>query len=1187
MITTSTHPSLGQVILASAGTGKTFALTGEMIARLHDSAHLHAAAGHAAPDPARTLAITFTRKAAAEIRERLLRRLAQAALDPAEAGRLAKHIDRSIDAPGAAALLAGLVARLNRLAVSTIDAHMLRLAGAFALELPVAPGWSIAPDERLADQRAAALSAAIGDAPADERPSALDAVIDALTPGRAPRAVLAAVEKVLVSAHACWVTMAGRPGRAEIWEVCAPPADGSAAPLDPPTLAATIERLKLAPDALKKNGEPKANFIKARTSLALLATSAQWSELLQSTFVARALAGEPYSLDDIPTPTRELAITLARHAAAVLRARLHARNLALRTLTQRFDQQLAALKLASGHLGFVDVPALILAAGLHAPARLGDAFYRLDARVDHALLDEFQDTSLDQFRLLEPMLAEILAGGTGAIAAPRSVLVVGDEKQSLYAWRGAEPELLASLAHRWPQLATRSLDASYRSAPQVLGVVNAVFGVLREPALRTATALDLPSVATMGANFRTHVGAPPAAALKGLVRLVELPPQPPAAATSASSAPADRSGDLAACRAAAERARALLDAAAAAGRQPPTIAVLLRENKLIPRVIAELTHLRVDAIQEAGSPLTDSAAVQAVLSVLDLASSPANEYALYHAGFSVVGRALGLAQPTDRADRPWRRSALRLGATLRRRAADEGPAAVVRRIVARTLASTSLGSFDTGRLAQLVEVAAAAQEAEPGLDLDALARVVRGRAVLPPPPPPADTGSTAPPPPPVRVMTIHASKGLEFDAVILPRLESKWSLVRTHFIAGRSPAPTDAPPDPTADLTWATLTPDAHLAAVDPQLHALRYHALDRHVSQELCGLYVALTRAKLVLEIIVNPPPKEASASPSAARLLRHTLAPATAQSPTAALAPAVLWSAGDDRWTDSLPASTHPPAPVGASDPDRPLSLRVSAAGSAHPRGLTLRAARVSPSALEGTAGLAAAPADDSAAAALAPPDHDQDLSFFESADDPAFPSSADADAPAGLLSPVAAGSRSAAARRRGTLIHALFELVDWLDDGTPTPPSPTGAADAESAQVLAQAELTWRSSLAGEPGRVLRREYYAHRPGRPEALRERSFAIFDPQSNAIVAGAIDRLVIGRDAQGRALWADVVDFKTDQPPASPHPAALAQRAEFYAPQVRAYARAVARGLNLDPALVSARLVFTQFDAVVEIPPN
>ncbi|MCW8917777.1 MAG: UvrD-helicase domain-containing protein [Gammaproteobacteria bacterium] len=102
--------------------------------------------------------------------------------------------------------------------------------------------------------------------------------------------------------------------------------------------------------------------------------------------------------------------------------------------------------------------------------------YKLDQRIEHLLIDEFQDTNPTQWRLLQPLLQEMAAGGGERM---RSVFLVGDAKQSIYRFRRAEPRLFQA-AHEWLQ---QHLDAqgyplhtSWRSAPAIMQCVNKLFG---------------------------------------------------------------------------------------------------------------------------------------------------------------------------------------------------------------------------------------------------------------------------------------------------------------------------------------------------------------------------------------------------------------------------------------------------------------------------------------------------------------------------------------------------------------------------------------------------------------------------------------------------------------------------------------------------------------------------------------
>jgi len=100
--------------------------------------------------------------------------------------------------------------------------------------------------------------------------------------------------------------------------------------------------------------------------------------------------------------------------------------------------------------------------------------FKLDQRIDHLLIDEFQDTNPTQWRLILPLLEEMAAGGE----RPRSLFIVGDAKQSIYRFRRGNPQLLG-VAAQWMQSHLQAgsihLDHSWRSSPAVMEFVNRVF----------------------------------------------------------------------------------------------------------------------------------------------------------------------------------------------------------------------------------------------------------------------------------------------------------------------------------------------------------------------------------------------------------------------------------------------------------------------------------------------------------------------------------------------------------------------------------------------------------------------------------------------------------------------------------------------------------------------------------------
>ncbi len=99
-------------------------------------------------------------------------------------------------------------------------------------------------------------------------------------------------------------------------------------------------------------------------------------------------------------------------------------------------------------------------------------YFRLDAKIEHLLLDEFQDTNVLQYNILEPIVDEISAGiGTKEF---KSFFYVGDIKQSIYRFRGGAKELFHHTAKRYG-VQIEALKTNYRSRYQVVNFVNKTF----------------------------------------------------------------------------------------------------------------------------------------------------------------------------------------------------------------------------------------------------------------------------------------------------------------------------------------------------------------------------------------------------------------------------------------------------------------------------------------------------------------------------------------------------------------------------------------------------------------------------------------------------------------------------------------------------------------------------------------
>jgi len=99
-------------------------------------------------------------------------------------------------------------------------------------------------------------------------------------------------------------------------------------------------------------------------------------------------------------------------------------------------------------------------------------YFRLDVRYNHMLIDEFQDTSVLQYKILEPLIKELSSGSNEVY---KTFFYVGDTKQSIYRFRGGNKELFDYVINDNEHLKLQVLDTNYRSSKNVVNFVNEIF----------------------------------------------------------------------------------------------------------------------------------------------------------------------------------------------------------------------------------------------------------------------------------------------------------------------------------------------------------------------------------------------------------------------------------------------------------------------------------------------------------------------------------------------------------------------------------------------------------------------------------------------------------------------------------------------------------------------------------------
>jgi len=1081
------------VIRASAGTGKTFQLSNRFLHLALDETPLET-----------ILAATFTRKAAGEILDRVLFRLAEAALDEEKLVALGKQLVRpELDRAQCLNTLQTMVRQLHRLRVGTIDSVFVQIARSFSLELGLPPGWQICDEPADRRLRAEAIREMLQRESADESLR----LMHLLGKGEAARSVTRQVFDLVDDLYQIYAD-----SPAEAWSAL-----GRRKSLSAAQLAAALETLRgVALPKHKKIAEAHEKDV-ARVE------AKQWEAFLSSGVPKQICAGKTsYYRKEITGEMVAAYEPLVEHATAQVIGAIAAQTEATHEMLARFETAYDRLQMTHRAIRFDDVTRRLGEATADRP--IEQVVYRLDARLAHLLLDEFQDTSPAQWRVLRPFARRIVD------RPGETFFCVGDVKQAIYGWRGGVAEIFEAIPHELKELKPQQLNESYRSSPVVIDLVNQVFSSLVDnDALN-----NYPQAArAWAARFRSHSTA--CRDLPGYGRLESAP------LAEEGEKPSDVTLDFAARRIAALRA-------AAPGR---SIGVLVRRNKSVARLIHRLRRQGVPASEEGGNPLGDCPAVQLLLSLMRLADHPGDSASRFHVARSP------LAEPLDFERFDDDQTARRLSTELRRRLLADGYGPTVYDWT--NLLAPHCDPRDWDRLMKLVEMAydydpRATMRADDFVDWVAEQRV-------------EDPSSSD-----VRVMTVHQAKGLEFDVVVLPELDYNLLGQPPRLVVGRA-GPTE-PAERVCRYVGEKVRP------ILPRVFVEMFETDQcQRVEESLCLLYVALTRAVHALHIIVGPSrPSERQVPSTPAGLLRVALAGTDPVEPER-----ILFEQGDPNWAKrtivpgAMPTRSEPE--VGHVAPIEASRRAGTQRGHGTPPGATAglpSSAYEAEGETKGDSPIFAAQKSGQSPAQKSgqPPVLAEPARRVRRGLDRRSPSHLEGGPRVELASRLRFDTSDA--RQRGTVMHAWFEQVGWLEDGPPADELLWRIARGHTTDEpsIRQWMTDFHAALERpEVQAVLSRAAYAGRDARIRLWRERPFAV--RQEDAILSGAIDRLVVLYDGT-RPVGADVLDFKTDRVPAD-DPAAIDSRVEFYRPQMEAYTQAVGTMFDLPAERISARLIFVE----------
>lgn len=462
-------------VSANAGSGKTFVLTRRVLRLL--------LAGVA---PETVLCLTYTKAAAAEMRRRVAGELAKwALLDDADLVTELARIEGPNVAPElrmrARTLFAKALETPGGLKIVTIHAFCESVLHRFPLESGVPFDFAVIEDDErsamLLAAREAVLSAGLD----------VDGAVETLFRTLSDEQIKNAINAALADGRKLKLVLADPDqAKANLRNLMGTSATRSAAEINTAIIA---ERLVTLADIAKlfalcpptggnrKLEDKLAGIDRAEPSpAAWLRAFLTADETVPARLVVKTVSTADPALAELLIAEAE---RLAELAAARRAADLIERSDALLDIVAAVGQRYAAQKRARSLLDFDDLV-----------ERLADLFqhqsgdwvrYKLDAGIDHILVDESQDTNGEQWRVVRAIAEEYFAGA-GAVSRPRSLFAVGDQKQSIYSFQGAEPALFADTGQDFSRKADSvelafqpvPLRTSFRTLPEILAAVDLV-----------------------------------------------------------------------------------------------------------------------------------------------------------------------------------------------------------------------------------------------------------------------------------------------------------------------------------------------------------------------------------------------------------------------------------------------------------------------------------------------------------------------------------------------------------------------------------------------------------------------------------------------------------------------------------------------------------------------------------------
>ncbi len=757
---------IAKVIKANAGSGKTYELTRQYLKLLFQGESVD-----------HILATTFTKKAAGEILSRILKRLAEAILNNEKEKELLKSLNLLNQKISTEKCFDDFIKLQHKILISTMDSFFAKIATSFSVELGLNGNLRISEE----NEKEKIYTETIRKLCQEEEAKELSSLIRDFNDGEEKNSIDMELKEKLSSLYdifictpkGAWEEIKSKRNKASDKEI-----------------EVFIQRLISAPLTLTKAGKPNERFIQAIKNLIEQVRKKEFNKCCSEGLCKAVISGENkyYNVEISPA-----IVSILHELIDIIEAefvdKLNRKTKALYNLLSKYVKFYEELRNKKSIIGFSDLKYILK--NVVEKEKLEEIYYRLDTSVKHILLDEFQDTSLVEWELIEPIIDEILSGGE------KTFFCVGDPKQAIYGWRGGVAEIFEKITPRWPHVKLEELKKSYRSSPVIIDFVNLICKNLQKTKLKDEY-LDV--ALSWDENFPIHQAQ---LDIKGHVFVEGVCPPPKNEDTK------ENVYDVI-IEKASQKVCEL-----AKQNHNISIGVLCRSNNFVNKMITSLKGepYNLSISQEGGVPLLDSKAVVFILAVLKYMNHTDDSLCEYEINL--------LASDIIKNKEIFFKD-------LRKRFISNGFFNVVSFLKQKI--QDKISTKDNFKMEKLLELCIS-YDRDAIYNIDDFINNVRSARVEEP--------STSN----IKVMTIHKAKGLEFDAVILPELDGsmlKQAEPLTVYYDDR----TEAPKKVFAHMPTIGKI-NEEIGKIEHQENALK-------IREALCILYVALTRAKQHLSIFM-----------------------------------------------------------------------------------------------------------------------------------------------------------------------------------------------------------------------------------------------------------------------------------------------------------------------------------------------